>query len=96
MAQTAYRNVMEIPFTWTLVSEINFTFMVNEGEIEVLAEASATPAETTHGGKYRSGDAESSDTDLLTFFGPPSANQIHMRSVGGMRAQVFVNRAAVA
>lgn len=98
MAQTATNTVMSIEWgpSWTLVSEINCTFVVNLGAVEVIGMDGAEPASGDHGIVYRQGFGEDASTDMLArFTGAGTADRLYMRGVGGS-SQVFVSRAAVA
>ena len=70
MAQTAYNGVMEISWgpTWTLVSEIDFTFVVNSGTVEVIGMDGAAPGATDHGIHYNAGYGEDVDAGMLARF----------------------------
>lgn len=96
MTQTAYNTTMTIPEEWTLVSEINCTFVVNGWPVEVIGTDGAAPDSGQHGIVYRQGEGEDASTDMLArFTGAGTADRLYMRGIGGT-AQVFVSRAAVA
>lgn len=97
MTQTAYNDTMTISDDgWTLVSEINCTFVANDVTIEVIGTDGAAPAAGAHGIKYQAGFGEDASTDMLArFVGAGTADRLYMRGVG-QTAEVFISRAAVA
>lgn len=95
MAQTAYNDIMDIATSWTLISEINCTFVVEDGDVEIIGMDGAAPTNET-GVTYREGEGEEASTDVLArFAGAGTADRIYARGKqGGCR--IFLSRAAVA
>lgn len=97
MTQTAYNDIMSIPEdTWTLISEVNCTFFVNGGMIELIGMQDAAPT-TEQGVAYEQGQGEEAATDVLArYSGAGTANRLYARAIGGRRANIFLSRASVA
>lgn len=97
MTQTAYNGAMTIPADeWTLVSEVNCTFVVNGPAVEVIGMDGAAPASTDYGIIYVTGAGEDAATDTLArFVGAGTADRLYMRGYQA-KSSVFVSRAAVA
>lgn len=97
MAQTAQNGRITLAAdTWTLISEINCTFVVEEGEIEILGMDGAAPGASDEGVTYFKGQGEDVATDTLSrFVGSGTPDRIYAISRDA-HAVVFVSRAAVA
>ena len=97
MTQSAMNDWLELPpRQWTLVSEVNFTFVVITGVVEILGTAGTVPAAGQRGVPYRVGEGEDAATDMLArFAGAGAATELYAwpRHPRGI---IFVSRAAVA
>ena len=97
MTQTAQNEEVTLSAdTWTLISEVNCTFVVNEGAVEILGMDGATPDSDDTGILYRTGQGEDSETDTLARYpGAGTADRIYAIS-RGRDAKLFVSRESVA
>jgi len=96
MTQAALNTWLALPAdTWTLVSEIDCTFVVVKGTVEVLGMDGAAPVDANRGIPYRIGSGEDVATGTLArFIGAGTSDRIYMISRGEVGA-AFVSRAAV-
>jgi hypothetical protein len=96
MTQTALNTWVTLPAdTWTLISEIDCTFVVVSGIVEVLGMDGAAPVEADRGIPYANGAGEDASVAMLSRFpGSGTADRIYMIS-RGETGSVFVSRAAV-
>lgn len=96
MTQAALNTWLALPAdTWTLVSEIDCTFVVVKGRVEVLGTDGAAPVEASRGIPYSIGSGEDVATATLArFAGAGTADRIYMLSRGEVGA-AFISRAAV-
>ena len=93
MAQTAYNDRFPIPAdTWTLISEIDCTMVVEGGQVEVIGAASQ-PAATVQGISYANGQGFDAATGTLARFAGDTAAGIYVMS-RGKTSTVFLSRAA--
>lgn len=99
MTQTAYNGHMALPAgEWTLISEIDCTFQVVSGAIEVLGMDGAAPTFATDGGiVYEAGEGEEAATGtLVRFTGGGTIDRLYAKPHGSLGATIFLSRAAVA
>ena len=96
MAQTALNGKLALARdTWVLVSEINCTFVVLGGNVEIIGMDGAAPTESDSGIPYPKGTGETFDTDVLArYAGSGTADRIYARS-SATDGSLFVSRAAV-
>ena len=97
MAQTANNDWISLPAdTWVLISEIDCTFVVIFGEVQILGMDGAAPSADQNGIPYSQGQGEDVTTGMLArFVGAGTADRLYARSAGEAGA-IFVSRAAVA
>jgi len=97
MTQTAHNTTMTIPDdSWVQFSEINCTFVVEQGVVQVIGTQDAAPAASARGITYRMGQGQDVDYDMLgRFAGAGTANRLYARAPEGSSV-LFVSRAAVA
>jgi hypothetical protein len=98
MAQTALNTKLALPLNvWVLFSEINCTFVVESGDVEIIGMDGAAPAADQGGITYAVGTGQDAATDTLGRFtgAGPAPDRLYARSrnVNGL---LFVSRAAVA
>ena len=98
MTQTVMNGTLNITQgEWTLISEINCTFVVNEGMVDIIGMDGAAPGISDNGIIYREGQGEDASTDTLArFTGAGTADRIYARSLSSGFATLFISRAAVA
>jgi hypothetical protein len=97
MAQTAHNGWIELPAdTWVKISEVNCTFVVEEGPVQIIGTDGTAPAADALGITYRTGEGEDVSTGMLArFVGAGTADGLYAIS-RGRKGWVFVSRAAVA
>jgi|GEM_PF-7018220 len=97
MTQTAQNTQITLESdVWTLISEVNCTFVSVDGSIEVLGMDGSAPSLSDKGIPYASGQGEAAATDTLSrFVGAGTADRIYAIS-RGRKTNVFVSREAVA
>ena len=98
MAQTAINGWVALPAdTWTLISEINCTFVVVQGvSVELLGMQGAAPGTDDRGIPYATGQGEDAATaSLERFTGAGTADRLYLIS-RGETGTAFVSRAPVA
>ena len=97
MTQTAHNDVFPLTESaWTLFSEINCTFVVNRGYVQVIGTDGAAPDAADIGVVYRTGTGEEVSTDTLArFVGSGTADGLYAKSLSP-DTEFFVSRAAVA
>ena len=97
MTQSAMNDWLDLtPHQWTLVSEVNFTFVVVQGVVEILGTAGTVPGLNDRGIPYSVGQGEDAATDMLArFTGAGAATELYAIPRGS-RGTLFVSRAAVA
>lgn len=97
MTQTALNDRLELPADeWVLFSEIDCTFVVENGLVEIIGMDGAAPGADQSGISYQIGQGEDAATETLArFVGAGTADRLYARSrhIGG---SMFVSRAAVA
>jgi hypothetical protein len=96
MAQSALNGSLVLEAdTWTLISEINCTFTVEWGKVEILGMDGAAPASTAIGIRYHTGQGEAASTDTLSRF-PGAGTPDRLYAISrGRTARMFISRAAV-
>lgn len=97
MAQTAINNWVALPAdTWTLFSEIDCTFVVVSGLVEIIGMDGAAPDADDRGIPYPVNQGEDVSTAMLDRFpGAGTPDRLYAISRGEVGA-LFVSRAAVA
>lgn len=82
--------------TWTLISEVNCTFVVEQGDVEILGMDGAAPTAGDKGISYGKGQGEDAATDTFGRF-PGAGTMDRLYAISrGAHAVLFVSRAAVA
>jgi hypothetical protein len=98
MMQTALNDRMQLPRdTWVLVSEINCTFTVEQGDnVQFIGMDGAAPAADQTGITYARGTGQDATFDMLgRFVGAGTADRLYAISRHA-NGSIFVSRAAVA
>lgn len=97
MTQTALNDWLTLPSdTWTLVSEIDCTFVnVGATPIEIRGDT-GTPDADEHGVVYSPGQGEDASTGTLARFAGLTATGIYARPSSKYGGLLFVSRASVA
>jgi hypothetical protein len=98
MAQTAFNNTLALPAnTWVKFSEIDCTFVIKTGDVEIVGMDGAAPAADQTGVPYRVGEGEDAATPMLARFvgAGPAPDGLYAKSINA-NGSMFVSRAAVA